>query len=77
VSCSLHDVVTLESRGIPSVVLCTTPFLNAAVAHARLLGRPDLTAVEVRHPLVSLGPKEVQERAEEIYAQVVTRLLGR
>ncbi len=75
-SCSLHDAVTLESRGVPAVVLCTTPFMNAAAAHARLLGRGDLAAVEVQHPLVSLNPAEVRDRAAQVYHTVVARLLG-
>jgi hypothetical protein len=70
----LHDAVTLEDRGVPVAVLCTTPFLNAAAAHARLLGRGDLRAVEVPHPLVSLSAEEVRRRAEAILEAVVARL---
>ena len=76
-SCSLHDAVTLESRGVRVAVLCTTPFMNAAVAHARLLGRPDLQAVDVPHPLVSLDERGVRSRAEAIYAAVIAQLVGR
>jgi len=76
VSCSLHDAVTLETRGVPTAVLCTTPFMNAAAAHARLLGRGDLVAIEVQHPLVSLTRAELRGRAEQVYAAVVARLLG-
>jgi hypothetical protein len=76
VSCSLHDAVTLESRGVPVVVLCTTPFMNAAAAHARLLGRPDLKAVEVQHPVVSLSRTEIRGRAEAVYEAIVSHLLG-
>ena len=74
-SCSLHDVATLEGRGVPAVVLCTTPFLNAAATHARLLGRGDLQTVEVPHPLVSLDHEHVRQRAESIVDAVVERLL--
>jgi hypothetical protein len=77
VSCSLHDAVTIEGRGVPAVVLCTTPFMNAAAAHARLLGRADLAAIEVQHPLVSLASPEVQKRAEQVYDAVAAQLLGR
>jgi hypothetical protein len=75
VSCSLRDAVTLETRGIPAVVLCTTPFMNAAAAHARLLGRPDLQAIEVQHPVVSLSRAELHGRAEAVYEAVVKCLL--
>jgi hypothetical protein len=77
VSCSLRDAVNLEARGVPAVVLCTTPFLNAATAHARLLGRSDLRPVEVPHPLVSLHPQAVRERAEAIIDAIVEQLLSR
>jgi hypothetical protein len=77
VSCSLHDAVTLESRGLPVVVLCTTPFMNAAAAHARILGRADLRATEVVHPLVTLSPDEVRERAEAVIAAITARIQGR
>lgn len=75
-SCSVHDAVTLESRSVPVAVLCTTPFLNAAAAHARMLGRSDLRAVEVPHPLVSLDADGVHQRAETILSAVIERLLG-
>jgi hypothetical protein len=51
--------------------------MNAAAAHARMLGRPDLRAVEVPHPLVTLDPASVRQRAEFVYAAVVDSLLGR
>jgi hypothetical protein len=77
VSCSLHDAATLESRGVPTIVLCTTPFMNAAAAHARMLGRSDIRVVEVPHPLVTLDSKGIRSRAEAIYPAVVDSLLGR
>jgi hypothetical protein len=57
------------------VVLCTTPFMNAAAAHARLLGRPDIAAIQVQHPLVSLAPADIRGRAEQVYEAVVAALL--
>lgn len=75
-SCSLHDAVTLEGLGVPVAVLCTTPFLNSARIHARILGRPDLMAVDVPHPLVSLAPAAVRGRAETVLNAVVARLTG-
>ncbi|MBI3965507.1 MAG: hypothetical protein HY329_07715 [Chloroflexi bacterium] len=76
-SCSLRDAVTLEERGVPVVVLATTPFMNSTVAHAELLGRPDFVSTEVTHPLVSLGSDEVDQRADTVTPVVVARLLGK
>jgi hypothetical protein len=50
--------------------------MNAAAAHARLLGRPDLQAIEVQHPVVSLDQPELRSRAEAVYERVVSRLTG-
>jgi hypothetical protein len=75
VSCSVHDAVKLEALGVPVAVLCTTPFLNAGAAHARLLGLPNLRIVDVPHPLVSLTPAEVRGRAEAIVDAVAQRLV--
>jgi hypothetical protein len=75
VSCSVHDAVKLEGLGVPVAVLCTTPFLNAGAAHARLLGLPKLRIVDVPHPMVSLAPLEVRARAEAIVDAIADCLL--
>jgi hypothetical protein len=49
--------------------------MNAAAAHARLLGRPDIAAIQVQHPLVSLAPADIRGRAEKVYEAVVAALL--
>jgi len=71
----VHDAVKLEGLGVPVAVLCTTPFLNAGAAHARLLGLPGLRVVDVPHPMVSLTPAEVRTRAEAIVDAVAQSLL--
>jgi len=71
----VHDAVKLEALGVPVAVLCTTPFMNAGAAHARLLGLPELRIVDVPHPMVSLTPAEVRVRAEAIVDAVAARLL--
>jgi len=43
--------VRLEALGIPVVAVATDEFRTAARAQAAALGRPDLDAVYVRHPL--------------------------
>jgi hypothetical protein len=75
VSCSMHDVLAFEDRGIPSVLLCTEPFMNSARHHAEAFGTPDYHAVRVGHPLASLKPDEVQARADEAFERVITALM--
>jgi hypothetical protein len=46
--------------GIPTVLLCTEPFRNAARDHAAAFGNPDYQAVRVGHPLASVTPEEAR-----------------
>ena len=77
-SCSLHDAVELEDRGIRTVVIHTSVFLNSARAHAQAFGRPDFEgSVAVRHPLAAVPRDEARQRADEVVPAVVGALLGR
>ena len=72
----MHDVLAFEDRGIPTVLLCTEPFMNSARDHAEAFGNPDYTAVPVGHPLASLRPEQARDRADEALARVVGMLTG-
>lgn len=72
----MHDVLALEDRGIPTVLLCTEPFMHSAREHAEAFGTPDYQAVRVSHPLASLKPDEARERADEVVGRVVAVLTG-
>lgn len=58
--------MALENRGIPTVVVCTGPFLDSALVHARTFGRPTFQPVVIPHPLAGLGPALVRERGASI-----------
>ncbi|MBI3325960.1 MAG: hypothetical protein HYZ81_04555 [Nitrospinae bacterium] len=75
-SCGLHDVLAFEDRGIPTVLLCTEPFLDSARDHAHAYGNPDYQAVRVGHPVASLRPEEVCRRADEALVRIVEVLTG-
>jgi len=70
----LHDSVHLEENGIPSVPLATDQFRTAARVQASRLGRPDLDAVFVPHPIQDQTPAEIEERADAVVEEVVSRL---
>jgi hypothetical protein len=72
----MHDVLAFEDRGIPTVLLCTEPFLDSARHHAEAYGSPAYQAVRVGHPLASLRPEQVRRRADEALEHVVTMLMG-
>ena len=75
-SCSMHDVLAFEDRGIPTVLLCTEPFMNSAREHAAAFGNPDYAAVPVGHPLASLRPEQARGRADAALAGVIAILTG-
>jgi len=66
--------MTLENRGVPTVVICTGPFLNSANLHARVFGRPGFQPVVISHPLGGLKPELVIEKAAAAAEQVVAAL---
>ena len=63
--------MTLENRGIPTVVLCTDPFLNSAFRHANTFGRQDFRPLGFPHPLGGLKPEQVAVRASELEQAVI------
>ena len=75
-SCSMHDVLGFEDRGIPTVLLCTGPFMNSAHDHAEAFGNPVYQAVPIGHPLASLTPEQARARADEALGGVITVLTG-
>ena len=66
--------MSLENLGIPTVVVCTGPFLVSANLHARVLGRPEFQPVVIPHPLGGLGPEDVKQRAAAAVDQIVAAL---
>jgi hypothetical protein len=72
----MHDVLAFEDRGIPTVLLCTEPFMNSARDHAEAFGNPDYQAVRVGHPLASLQPEQARARADDALEGVIAVLTG-
>ena len=54
--------------------LATEEFRTAATVQASRLGRPDLEAVFVTHPIQDRTPAEIEERADAVIEEVVSRL---
>jgi hypothetical protein len=72
----MHDVLAFEDRGIPTVLLCTEPFMNSARDHAEAFGTSDYQVVRVGHPLASLQPEQARSRADEALGGVIAILTG-
>ena len=75
-SCSVHDAVRLEQRGIPTAVVGTEPFLDEALEQARVLGMPDYRVVAIAHPVQVATTDQLEARADAALATIVSRLLA-
>ena len=76
-SCSVHDAVRLERRGIPTAVVGTEPFLDEAIEQARVLGMPDYRAVLIAHPVQLLSDEELPALADSALESIEARLTAR
>ena len=56
--------------------LATDEFRTAARVQASRLGRPDLEAVFVLHPIQDQTRAEIEDRADAVIEEVVARLTG-
>ena len=73
-SCSVHDLVRLERRGIATAGIGTLPFADEALEQARLLGMPDLRMLLVPHPVQLLSQAELDALADDIFDRVLQHL---
>ena len=70
----MHDAMSLENRGIPTVVICTEPFVNSANVHSQMFGRPNFKPVHIPHPLGGLDTEQIMQRAATLRDQIVAVL---
>ena len=66
--------MSLENRGIPTVVICTGPFLDSANIHARIYGRSGFQPVVITHPLGGIEAERVNEKAADAAGQIIAAL---
>jgi hypothetical protein len=69
----VHDVADLESRGLPSVVVASEEFVDAAEAQARSLGF-DPATVFVSHPIQDRTDDEMSDLADRAVDAVLAAL---
>jgi len=56
----VHDTIELEKRGIPTAVVITSAFKNAAVFQFRAKGMEGHAYIELPHPISNLKPEEMK-----------------
>jgi alkanesulfonate monooxygenase SsuD/methylene tetrahydromethanopterin reductase-like flavin-dependent oxidoreductase (luciferase family) len=69
----VHDIVDLESRGIPAVLVASREFVDAAAAQARALGA-DPARVFVAHPIQDRTDEEIRALADGAVAEILRQL---
>jgi len=67
----VHDAIELEKRGIPTVAIHTTVFMNSANAHALAYGLPLFESVAIEHPVSGRPKEEVEAKADRVMADVI------
>ena len=73
----MYDSLKLEALGVPTIAICTEPFESGARAMANLGGIPDYPFALIQHPIGSLTPQQIRERAIEAAPQVIRSLIAR
>jgi hypothetical protein len=73
----VHDGIEFEKRGVPAGVICTEPFVSSAKAMSKLGGIPDYPFVVLPHPLGSLSPEALREKAVMAAPEILRILLAR
>ncbi len=75
-SCSVHDVVRLEERGVATAAVGTRPFVDEALEQARVLGMPGYRMVLIEHPVQVATTEELQGRARAAFDAIVASLVS-
>jgi hypothetical protein len=71
----VHDIVNLESRGLPGVFVASTEFLTAATSQAAALGFP-AASVFVTHPIQNRSDDEVRSLADAALSEILAALVA-
>ena len=69
----MHDIIDLEGRGIPAVLVASREFVDAAAAQARALGA-DPARVFVAHPIQDRTNEEIRALADGALAEILRQL---
>jgi len=71
----VHDIVDLERRGIPSVFVASTEFVEAAAAQSAALG-VEPARVFVAHPIQDRTDDEMRALADAAFDEIIAAVTG-
>jgi hypothetical protein len=69
----VHDIVDLETRGVPGVVVASSEFVEAAESQAKALGL-DARRVFVPHPIQDRTDDEMRALADAALDDILAAL---
>jgi hypothetical protein len=69
----VHDIVDLEMRGVPGVVVASSEFVEAAESQASALG-VDARRVFVPHPIQDRTDDEMRALADDALREILEAL---
>ncbi len=72
----MHDIVDLESRGIPGVFVASAEFVTAAVAQSASLGFPSVARVFTPHPIQDRTDDEMRAYADAAFDEILQQIIG-
>ncbi len=72
----MHDLTAYELGGIPTVMIASTEFEDAARRQADALGMPEIAtrAVYVPHPIQDATDEKMREKARAAFGSVIAAL---
>ncbi len=70
----MHDIVDLESRGVPGVFVASAQFIVAAEAQSASLGFPTVARVFTPHPIQDRTDNEMRDYADAAYDEIVASI---
>ncbi len=70
----MHDIADLELRGVPSLFIASSEFIDAASAQAEALGFPNIARVFVGHPIQDRTDAEMRELAELSFPEILRKI---
>ena len=74
-SCGLRDVANLEAAGLPTLLVHTHAFAEAAEAQAQMLGQPAMRRVQVPHPVQDKPASHIEDLASSRLVAILSQLL--
>ena len=70
----MHDIVSLETAGVPGVFVMSTQFIDAAAAQSVALGMTPASVI-VPHPIQNRTDAELHAMAQAVVTQLEQALL--